>query len=324
MTGVLDPAARDFLAARKNLPDMHTMEPTAVRALMAQAKQPVIELASIARFEDRVFAARDGAPIDIRIYYPDGDGPFPIFVHFHSGGWVIGSLDTPHATLHMVANHCESIVFSVGYRLAPEHKFPVPAYDCYDAVQWVADNARTFNGDPSRISIGGDSAGGNLAMAVSLMSRDRGGPDIASQVILYGIADVGFDTPSYQEFARGYILTRDWMMWFVDHYVSSELDRSSPYVAPLRSDNLAGLPPTFVITAEFDVLRDEGKALADRLAAAGNDVSYKCETGLIHGFFSNPAEFRDRVEATVADMAVFMNRRQKSNRRESANNAVVG
>lgn len=306
MNGVLDPSARDFLSARQNLPEMHKMEPGEVRALMAQAKQPVFELARIDRFEDRVFTARDGASVDIRIYYPEGEGPFPIYVHFHSGGWVIGSLETPHATLHLLARESGSVVVSVGYRLAPEHKFPVPAEDCYDAAEWVAAHADELNGDPSRISIGGDSAGGNLAMAVSLMSRDRNGPKIASQVLLYTIADLGFDTPSYNEFAHGYILTRDWMKWFADHYLASPADMKNPYVAPLQSDDLTNLPPTFVITAEFDVLRDEGKALADRLAEAGNHVAYKCEHGLIHGFFSNIAEFEDRVEVTVKDITDFI------------------
>jgi acetyl esterase len=178
------------------------------------------------------------------------------------------------------------VVVSVEYRLAPEHKFPAAPEDCYAALQWVGANAAAINGDPEHIAIGGDSAGGNLTAVVAQMSRDRGGVRPVYQLLVYPVTDHRYDTPSYQENADGYLLTKDAMVWFWNHYLRSEVDGNSPLASPLRAESLRDLPPALVITAEFDPLRDEGGAYAAKLQEAGVPVTLSRYDGMIHGFFS--------------------------------------
>jgi acetyl esterase len=207
-------------------------------------------------------------------------------VYFHGGGWVTGNVDAYDPTCRSLANAAGCVVVSVDYRLAPEHKFPAAPEDCYAAVQWVAASAAEFGGDPSRLAVGGDSAGGNLAAVVSHMARDRGGPPLAFQLLVYPVTDHHFGTVSYQQNGDGYLLTRDSMVWFWNHYLEKEADGTSPLASPLRCTNLANLPPAFVITAEFDPLRDEGEAYGKCLTSAGVATTVKRYDGMIHGFFS--------------------------------------
>jgi acetyl esterase len=224
--------------------------------------------------------------IPVRIYTPEGTGPFPVLVYFHGGGWVIGNLDTHDNGCRQIANAAGCIVVSVDYRLAPEHKFPAAADDCYAATQWAAENASALNGDPARLAVGGDSAGGNLAAVVALMARDKGGPPLMYQVLIYPVTDYHTPgTPSYQENAEGYFLTRDDMIWFWNHYLNSEDESKHPYASPLQAANLQDLPPALVLTAEYDPLRDEGELYAARLQEAGVPVIQRRYNGLIHGFF---------------------------------------
>ena len=171
------------------------------------------------------------------------------------------------------------------YRLAPEHQFPAAPEDCYAATQWVAAHATAIGGDPTRLALGGDSAGGNLTAVVAQMVRDLGGPALCYQLLVYPVTDHNYDTASYRANAEGYLLTRDAMVWFWNHYLRSPADGSNPMASPLRADNLRGLPPAMVITAEFDPLRDEGEAYAARLQEAGVPVTLKRYDGMIHGFF---------------------------------------
>lgn len=241
--------------------------------------------------------------IPIRIYTPDGSAPFPVLVFFHGGGWVLGSLDTHDATCRAVTNAAECVVVSVDYRLAPEHPFPAAVEDCYDVTKWVVENPEAVHGDPDRIAIGGDSAGGNLAAAVAQVARDHDGPALAHQVLIYPATDHSFDTASYDENAEGYFLTKADMEWFWDHYLESALNGQNPYASPLQARDLSGLPSATVLTCGFDPLRDEGATYADRLEKAGVRVTHRNYDDMIHGFASMLVEPNlDQARNAIADI----------------------
>jgi acetyl esterase len=224
------------------------------------------------------------AELPVRIYTPEGEGPFPVIVYYHASGWVILNVEVCDPTLRRLANSTGCVVVAVNYQKAPEHKFPVPFDDSWATLCWVAENAAELNVDPSRLVVAGDSAGGNLAAAVCLKARDEGGPSVAYQVLIYPATNYGFDTPSYNQNAEGYLVQRESMRWFWDHYLADPSQGDDWRASPLRAD-LTGLPPTLVVTAEFDPLRDDGKLYADRLREAGVDVRYTNYEGMIHGFY---------------------------------------
>jgi acetyl esterase len=238
----------------------------------------------VARVENRTLPGPRGE-IPVRVYTPEGRAPFPVLVYFHGGGWVIGNLETHDGLCRHLANAAHCVVVSVDYRLAPEHPFPAPGEDAYAATRWVAGNAAALGGDAKRIAVGGDSAGGNLSAVVSLMARDRGGPPIVFQLLVYPATDLPSANMSYRENAEGYFLTAKSMHWFFAHYCGANPDASDPYLCPLRAKNLGGLPPALVVTAEFDPLRDEGEAYAARLREAGVRTKLTRYPGMIHGFF---------------------------------------
>ncbi|MCK9494139.1 MAG: alpha/beta hydrolase [Dehalococcoidia bacterium] len=246
-------------------------------------------------------AAGPEGPIPVRIYWPPAseggaDDALPALVWYHGGGWTIGSIEGADPTARRLCTMANCIVISVEYRLAPEAPFPAAVDDAYAIAVWAAQNAPRMNIDPARIAIGGDSAGGNLAAVVCQLLRDRGGPTLAHQLLVYPVTDGACDTKSYEENAP-YVLTPDLMGWFYDNYCSSEVDRLQPLVSPLRHANLGGLPPATVITAEYDPLRDEGMAYADALATAGVPVEAKCYEGQIHTFFVNAHYFPAGLES---------------------------
>ncbi|MDP9457018.1 MAG: alpha/beta hydrolase [Actinomycetota bacterium] len=222
--------------------------------------------------------------IPIRVYTPAGEGPKPVIVYFHGGGWVIGELDTVDNPLRRIANRTGAVVVSVDYRLAPEHVYPAAFDDCYAATAWVAEHAAELGGDPERVAVCGDSAGGNLAAAVAIAARDRQGPRLAAQLLIYPVTDFDFTTESYGQNGEGYLLTKGSMQWFWAHYLGAQDLGQDPYACPARADDLARLPPAFVATAEFDPLRDEGEAYAANLRIAGVDVTAKRYDGMLHGF----------------------------------------
>jgi acetyl esterase len=286
----LHPQAAEFLARRKAA-DPRTFDEMPV----AEARELAVRLSRlagpaepVARITDLAIAVQ-GGEIPLRVYAPRSDGPLPLYVFFHGGGWVVGNLETMDNVCRATANAADCAVVSVNYRHAPEHHFPVAAEDAYAATVWCAEHARELGADAERLAVGGVSAGGNLAAVVSLMARDRGGPRVASQVLTVPITDFSFDTPSYREFAEGYGLTRHLMQWFWRHYVLTEADGVHPYASPLRAADLSGLPPAFVMTAECDPLRDEGAAFARRLGQAGVEVTYRCYEGMVHGFLGPEA-----------------------------------
>jgi acetyl esterase/lipase len=256
----------------------------------AEARESIrIRTAALGPFED-VAAVTDhrvpvaGAEITVRTYSPGGRGPHPVLVYYHGGGWVIGDLYTHDGLCRSLANAARCVVASVGYRLAPEWKYPVAAEDSYAALRWVAAHAIRLGLDPRRVAVGGDSAGGNLATVVSLMARDQGGPGLVQQVLIYPVTDNDLNTRSYIENAAGYLLTREGMRWFWNHYLADSCQGLEPHASPLRAPSLAGLPSALVITAECDPLRDEGEAYAARLRDAGVPVTVTRYDGMFHGF----------------------------------------
>ncbi len=282
----LDPQAKAILdqLSGAEAPDVTTLEPSVVRQLFSTIG-PSTAVQEVAKVENRTIPGPAGR-IPLRIYTPEGKGPFPVLVFFHGGGFVICDLDSHDGLCRALTNSVGCVVVSVDYRLAPEAKFPAGPEDCHAATCWVGANAAQFGGDPGRIAIGGDSAGGNLTAVTSLMVRDRGGPPLCYQLLVYPVADHAFDTASYEENAEGYLLSRDMMRWFWGHYLKDESDGANPLASPLRTTDLSGLPPAFVITAEFDPLRDEGEAYARRLREAGVPTELIRYDGMFHGFLS--------------------------------------
>ncbi|WP_448005555.1 alpha/beta hydrolase [Agromyces bauzanensis] len=239
----------------------------------------------VARVEHR-FIPGPTADLPVRIYYPEaGEGPFPAIVWYHGSGWVICNIEVNDVPARAIANRSGCVVIAVNYQKAPEHPFPVPLDDCFATLQWTTENAGRLGIDPDRIAVGGDSAGGNLAAAVALRANAEGGPAIAFQVLIYPVTNYAFDTESYEANAEGYLLQRESMRFFWDQYLESPSDGANPYASPLRAESLAGLPPAFVATAEFDPLLDEGEAYAARLADAGVGVRLTRYEGMVHGFF---------------------------------------
>ena len=257
--------------------------PLAAARDLYRAMQPAAPDLPVGAVEDV-----DAAGTAVRIYRPFGAGPFPMAMMFHGGGWVIGDLATADRQSREVCRSAGALVISVDYRLAPEHRFPAAAEDCYAATAWAAENAGRHGGDGKRLAVVGDSAGGNLAAVVAHMARDRQGPDIAFQLLVYPVTDgVHFDNASYRDNADGYLLTAEAMHWFWNHYAPDLEDRRGPYASPLLAEHWQGLPPALVMTAEFDPLRDEGEAYARKLAAAGVSARLARYDGFIHGFFGH-------------------------------------
>jgi acetyl esterase len=281
----LDPQARKIIDATLalGLPPMEQMTPAEARDSMRARTAALGPVEDVAGVQDHRMSV-EGGDITVRCYTPAGRGPFPALVYFHGGGWVIGDVDTHDGICRSLANAAGCVVASVDYRLAPEHKYPVAAEDAFAATRWIAREAAGLGVDPRRLAVGGDSAGGNLAAAVTLMRRERGGPELLLQVLVYPVTHHSDDTPSYREHADGYLLTRNAMRWFWDHYLEHSADGDEPYASPLLAQSLEELPPALVLTAEYDPLRDEGEAYARRLAQAGVPVTLTRYPGMIHGF----------------------------------------
>jgi acetyl esterase len=239
---------------------------------------------AVALVEDRTVPGPAGE-IPVRVYRPSaGAGPYPIVAYFHGGGWVLGTLDTHDDVCRTLANRSGALVVSVDYRRAPEHPFPVPLEDCIAAVRWCALHGAEIGGNGARLAVAGDSAGGNLAAAVAMHFRDEGGPPLAIQALIYPVINYDFDTASYHQYASGFGLTRDMMRYFWRSYLANPTDGGLPYASPLRAENLGGLPPALILTAHYDVLRDEGEAYAARLARAGVPVRCTRYLEMNHGF----------------------------------------
>jgi acetyl esterase len=244
--------------------------------------------------------------VPVRLYRPPGvpdSTRLPVLVFFHGGGWVIGDLDTHDTLCRQLTAGAGISVIAVDYRLAPEHKFPAAADDAWAATTWIVAHAAELGVDASRLAVGGDSAGGNLAAVVALQARDAGGPKIALQALLYPVTDVGAETQSYRDLADGYMLTRDGMRWFIAHYLGKPGDAENWRASPIRATSFDGVAPALIVTAGYDPLRDEGDAYAQKLRAAGVNVDHVSFGGMIHGFIpmGKLIETGNRAVTLIAD-----------------------
>ena len=285
----LDPQARALLDAAKasGAPEMWELTPDQARAEYLRRTERVRADVDIYRVEDRQIPG-PVQPIKVRIYTPQASqeqASLPVLVWYHGGGFVIGDLDSHDSACRALANQTECLVVAVDYRLAPEHKFPGAVEDCEAALHWVAAHATELGGDPGRIAVGGDSAGGNLAAVVALLAREKGGPKLCFQLLIYPCVAPEPETSSHHQFAEGYLLTRKTITWFFKQYLRSSKDTLDPRYAPLEEKDLSSLPPSLVIVAGFDPLRDEGVDYAKALIDAGNKVTLSNYEGMIHGFY---------------------------------------
>ncbi len=309
MTGkTVDPQIQALLnkLKQRGAPMLHTLTPAegrrtrnAVFVEMGGAGEPVDEV------KDLTIPGPDG-PIPVRLYKPASDGPLPVLVYFHGGGWVICNLDTHDSVCRALVNRAHCAVLSVDYRLAPEYKFPAANDDACAATTWVAENGLQIGCDPTRIAVGGDSAGGGMATVVARKARDENGPKLALQLLIYPVTDLStLETDSYRAHGTGYLLTTDSMAWYRDHYLSGEKERFDPDASPLLAEDVSGLPPALVQVAEFDVLKDEGEAYAKKLEAAGTPTQCTCYEGMIHAFFNMGGEV-DRAWEAIDDAAAAL------------------
>jgi acetyl esterase len=301
----IDPQVESLLGEMAALggPPIHELSVaearTVAEGMIALAGDP-IEVAAV----DNITIPADGAEIGARVYTPEGVGPHPVVMFFHGGGWVICSLDTHDNVARAICRGAEAMVVSVDYRMAPEHRFPTAAHDCFAATKWVAENAASLGGDAGRLAVCGDSAGGNLSAVVSQMARDAGGPPIAYAALIYPAVDMTRKGGSLDENSSGYFLEKDGMEWFMNHYIT-DAEKADVLASPLLHTNLAGLPDTFIATCEYDPLRDEGEAYGDALRANGVHVENKRYEGLIHGA-ANMTGVLDAGRQLVSDVAAHL------------------
>jgi acetyl esterase len=277
----LTPVLETMAATGRRLEEMTVAEARQMMALLTAADGPPEDVADVA---DGTLAGPAG-PIPVRIYRPAAApaAGAACLVWYHGGGWVIGDLESADPTARKLANRSGAVVVSVDYRLAPEHPYPAAVDDCVAALDAVRREAAGLGVDPARLAVGGDSAGGNLAAVVAIDARDRG-VALRHQLLVYPVCDATLSQPSVEENGEGYLLTKGAMAWFVGHYLGAG-DPTDWRVSPLFAADVAGVAPATVITAEYDPLRDEGRAYAERLAAAGVEVAHRCFAGQIHGFF---------------------------------------
>lgn len=282
----VNPALAQILQGMADMPPIEWAyaDPAHVRQML---DRPVYvgEPLAMARVEDIVIPL-DGRDLEARIYIPLHAGETPACtIYFHGGGWVLGTLETHDAQCRALAQASGCAFVSLDYRLAPETVYPGPVEDCYEATRWLAQNAKQLGLSSERMAVAGDSAGANLAAATAILARDRGGPEITYQLLIYPITDADFETPSYQENGAGnYFLSTAMMRWFWHHYLGATPASQAPLAAILQHSDLAGVASATVITAQYDPLKDEGEALATRLAGAGVAVDSHCAPGMVHGF----------------------------------------
>ncbi|MNZ60161.1 Carboxylesterase NlhH [compost metagenome] len=275
----------EALAAGGGKP-LETLSPKDARAVLSGAQSSVkVDLSGTSVSEKTIQA--DGQEIKLTIVRPAGaKGVLPVFMFFHGGGWVLGDYPTHARLIHDLVINSGAVAVYVGYTPSPEARYPTAINQAYAATRWVAEHGKEIDVDGSRLAVAGNSVGGNMAAVVALMAKDKGTPKLRFQALLWPVTDANFDTPSYQQYAEGHFLTRNMMKWFWDSYTTDPKQRAEIYASPLRAtpDQLKGLPPALVQTAEFDVLRDEGEAYARKLDAAGVAVSAVRFNGMIHDY----------------------------------------
>jgi acetyl esterase len=300
----LHPQARAVLDTLDDL-DLLPYSQYSVERARAVAEQLRTDAAGpdLADVGDRTVPGPEG-DLPVRTYRPAGEGPFPAVVYFHGGGFVLGGLDSHDLVCRHLAREADAVVMAVDYRLAPEHPFPAAVRDAYAATTWTAAHPDELGTD-GRLAVAGDSAGGTLAAVIALLARDRGGPELSHQALVYPGTSPESDWPSREENAEGYFLETVDIEWFYDHYVPTDIHARNPYAFPMNACDFAGLPPATVVSAGFDPLRDEDEAYADRLAGAGVAVEHRAYPDVMHGFWSmlaDPADL-DRAHEAVTDVA---------------------
>ena len=292
--------------AEANLRPIEAMTPAEAREQMeATAQARKAEPLPVDRVRERSVAGPAG-DIRLRLYWPNRAAPLPAIVYYHGGGHVIGSLDTHDLVARNLCAGAEALVASVDYRMGPEHRFPAAVEDSFAALKWVHANAKELGADPDRLGVHGDSAGANLAAVVALMARDAGSPRLRLQSLVYPVADYRLVGDSYDKYAQGYgLLTRESMVWFRNHYLRSPKDAEDWRASPINAPSLGDVAPAIVITAECDVLHDDGERYAEALRRAGVPVEYKEYPGMIHGFFGMMPAVDDAMNAQRAVWAAF-------------------
>ncbi|MEU8074410.1 alpha/beta hydrolase [Catellatospora citrea] len=283
----LHPQVQAMRARREasDTPQLYTLSVDEARAAdLASIQASGGDPEPVAEVVDREIDGPDG-PLPIRIYRPVPGDELPVLVYFFGGGWTLGTIDTSDAVCRSLANAVGCLVVAAGYRLAPEHKFPAAVHDCHAAVRWVAANATAIGADPARIAVGGDSAGGNLAAAVTLLARADGDLPLAGQLLVYPNTDHRSHTASLREGTDPYLFNATSVAWYWANYLATPEDGLNPLASPLRADSLAGLPPALVVTAEYDPLRDQAEEYARRLGREGVPVTLTRYDGMVHGFF---------------------------------------
>ena len=292
--------------AEANLRPIEAMTPAEAREQMeATAQARKAEPLPVDRVRERSVAGPAG-DIRLRLYWPNRAAPLPAIVYYHGGGHVIGSLDTHDLVARNLCAGAEALVASVDYRMGPEHRFPAAVEDSFAALKWVHANAKELGADPDRLGVHGDSAGANLAAVVALMARDAGSPRLRLQSLVYPVADYRLVGDSYDKYTQGYgLLTRESMVWFRNHYLRSPKDAEDWRASPINAPSLGDVAPAIVITAECDVLHDDGERYAEALRRAGVPVEYKEYPGMIHGFFGMMPAVDDAMNAQRGVWAAF-------------------
>lgn len=288
-TPVLDPRTQWFLnfLVQAKRPQVFEVSVAEAREMYVKGQElfPVTTLP--ASIEDRTIATGPKGSLRLRIFRPEGSGPgLPIIMYFHGGGWVLGSAETYNRFMRDLTNGAGAAVVFVEYSLSPEERYPVALEECYAATKWIAEHGKELGLDATRVAVSGDSAGGNLATVVCMLAKQRGGPRISAQALIYPATDSSFSTPSFHQFGAGYFLTAEASRWFWNQYAPDRSVDKEPTAAPLYAslDQLKDLPPALIITAECDILRDEGELYARKLMQAGVPVTCTRYLGAIHGF----------------------------------------
>jgi len=302
----LDPQVVVYLhnRAARGLPPTHTQTPEQHRSYLDLG--PFSVGPEIHDVRQVIIPCQGGHENAARLYIPSAASGLPVLVFFHGGGWVSGNLDGIDGSMRHLALASGCIVVAAAYRRAPEYKFPVPFEDSFAAVEWTYWNIERWGGDPHRISVGGSSAGGNLAAAVCLRWRnEKRTPAIRTQLLIYPCLDATCETQSFIDNASGYVLTTPGMKWYWNHYLRSEADHGVPYACPLAERDLSGLPETLVLTGEYDPLLDDGRRYAEALARAGVAVTWRDYAGMVHGFF-NQWHLIDRGLESIRETGVWL------------------
>lgn len=270
----------------------------AVKALL-QKQGKSVEPEPVGKVEDIMVTGADGKELPARVYSPKGEGPFPTILYIHGGGWVIADLDTYDASPRAIANAANAVVVSTHYRQAPENKFPAAHEDTFAVYQWLLKNAERYQGDPTKMAVVGESAGGNMAAAIALMAKSQGAKMPLHQVLVYPVAAHDFETPSYHANEKSKPLNSSMMKWFFDNELKSERDGESPFISLAAKASMEGLPSTTIIAAEIDPLLSEGKMLAEKLEQSGVKVRYRQYNGVAHEFFGMGAVLKESKDAVA-------------------------